>query len=127
MRTIGTRIPTLFNMMPWRHATLALTLLAAVSLGACGSSSSTPPGNMPGKASLDTHRVALAIEQSILSERHIHAKVTCPAAEPQQKGHDFVCFATTGKATTPFAVTQTNNNGWVTYHSTTPGTPTQTH
>jgi hypothetical protein len=103
--------------MSRRLAAPALTLACAVLLGACGSSSSTTGSTIHAK--LDTHRVALAIEQSIRSERHIHAKVICPASVPQQKGKTFFCIATTknrGKrASTPFSVTVQNSQGYVTY------------
>jgi hypothetical protein len=80
---------------------------------------------------LDTARIALSIEDSILAQRHIHAKVTCPTAEPQETGHVFTCIATStstvtpkggGKpsavtVTTPFTVTVQSSRGYVTYHS----------
>jgi allophanate hydrolase subunit 2 len=114
----------------------ALTALAALAgaalLSACGSSSSktsTEAGSASG-AHLNTARVALSIEQSILKERHIHAKVSCPAVVPQETGKTFTCIATNtttvtpkgGKptrttVTTPFTVTIQNNRGYVTYHS----------
>jgi len=100
-------------------AVAVAALVSAGALSACGSGSTTTPsgGVAFPKALLDTHRVALAIEQSILSERHVHAKVTCPKVMPEQQGHNFYCIARVGKTTTPFAVAQTNNNGFVTYKS----------
>jgi hypothetical protein len=99
------------------------TLSTAALLSACGSSTSstsstsaTSKGSTP-TAILNTRHVALAIEQSILSERHIHAKVFCPKVVPQQKDRNFACIATTGKTKTPFAVTQRNSKGYVTYHA----------
>src|ERR1700677_4372595 len=93
-----------------RGAVAAIAALAAAALvSACGSSkslsSSTRQSSTPA-AILNTHHIALAIEQSILSERHIHAKVFCPRVVPQQKGRNFACIATTGKTKTPFAVVQ---------------------
>jgi hypothetical protein len=114
-----------------RGALAAIAALAgAALLSACGSSSSstTSSSSVSGKT-LDTARIALSIEDSILSQRHTHAKVTCPANEPQQVGHTFTCIATTtahtahgGKTTattvtTPFTVTVQNSKGYVTYHS----------
>lgn len=105
---------------PGRRVAVPLVVLAAICaflLGACGSSSSTTSPTTSTK--LDTHRVALAIEQSIRSERHIHAKVICPTSVAQQKGKTFFCVATTktgGKRTsTPFSVTVQNSQGYVTY------------
>ncbi len=102
-------------------AALAVSLLAA----ACGSSqpaasSSTPaPGAATGaakpKALLNTHRIELAIEQSVLSQRDVHVKVICPKAIPERKGRDFHCIATEGRVRTPFAVVQRNDEGYVTY------------
>jgi hypothetical protein len=99
------------------------TLMAAALLSACGSSSSptsstssTANGPTP-TAILNTRHVAFAIEQSILAERHVHAKVFCPKVMPQQKGRNFACIATIGTTKTPFAVTQRNNKGYVTYRA----------
>jgi hypothetical protein len=93
--------------------TVAIAAIAGTMLiSACGSSksSTTPP-----KTHLNTNRVALSIEQSILKQRHLHATVTCPAVVPQEPGRNFVCIATTRKGVkTSFAVTQ-SNNGNVTY------------
>lgn len=93
-------------------------------ISACGSSKSSPPA----KVNLNIAHVEQSIEQSILSERHIRAKVTCPAPVPQEKGRVFTCTATgtstTGKRgkhktpfTTPFTVTVQNSQGYVTYSS----------
>ncbi len=67
-------------------------------------------------------RVAASIEQSIFSERHLHARVACPAAVPQEQGKTFECIATSRSAKKPFAVTKTpfvvtiqNSKGYVTY------------
>ena len=90
-------------------------------MSACGSSSSsssrpTPETSIP-SAILNTHRIELAIKQSILSERHIHAKVACPSVVPEQKSRNFACIATIGTTKTPFAVIQTDNSGHVIYRA----------
>jgi hypothetical protein len=104
-----------------RSGTIVLAALAgATLLSACGSSSSSSSSAAKSQApttNLNTSHVALAIKQSIFSERHIHAKVFCPKVVPQEKGRNFACIATTGKTKTPFAVTQTNDRGYVTYHA----------
>jgi len=100
-----------------------LIAVAAVSgalmLSACGSNSKS---SSSGKTKLDTARVARSIEQSIVTQRHLRAKVVCPTSVPQEKGRKFECVATTetvkrpvkvGK--TPFVVTVQNANGYVTY------------
>jgi hypothetical protein len=105
-----------------RGGAIVLAALAGASLlSACGSSSpssssSSSASSVP-TAILNTRHVELAIKQSIFSERHIHAKVICPKVVPQEKGRNFACVATTGKTRTPFAVTQTNDHGYVTYHA----------
>ena len=38
-------------------------------------------------------RVALSIEQTILSKRHLHSAVTCPAPMPAVPGNTFECIA----------------------------------
>jgi hypothetical protein len=93
------------------------TLSAAVLLSACGSSGSsesTAQGSLP-KRILNTQRVERSIEQSVFSQRHLHAKVSCPKVVPQEKGQNFTCTATVGKTKTSFPVTQKNDSGYVTY------------
>jgi hypothetical protein len=103
-----------------RLLVLLATLAAAVLLSACGSSSSSSSSkgssNTP-KTLLSTKHIAAAIEQSIFSKRHLHAKVSCPRVVPQQAGRNFNCIAKIGKSTTPFVVIQKNDSGYVTYHS----------
>jgi hypothetical protein len=105
-----------------RAAALAAAgLVSATLLGACGSSSTSSPATTGRK--LDVARVAASIEESILTKRHLRSTVTCPTNVEQKAGNDFTCYATgtIGKKKTPyrtpFAVTQVNNNGYVTYHS----------
>src|SRR2546423_7250151 len=106
---------------PVRAAGIALAILACGGLlAACGSSSKSSSTN--GKTNLNTARVQRSIEQSILTQRHLRAKVVCPAAVPQEKGRTFECVATTEtikppvkKGKTPFVVTVQNANGYVTY------------
>ena len=95
-------------------------LACAVLISACGSSSSTSSSTTA--SNLDTTRVAASIEQSILGERHLHAKVVCPSAVPQEVGKTFECVATSTSTTKPFVVTKTpfvvtikNSRGYVTY------------
>ena len=107
-----------------RTAVLAASALVCAALvSACGSSNSSS-SEPAAKTNLDTKRVAAAIQQSILTERNLHATVTCPSVEPQEKGKTFICTAVTtitpkGKTpvtkTTPFKVTVQNNRGYATY------------
>src|ERR1700680_4084045 len=101
-----------------RAATVAVTALACAALmSACGSSSTSSA-----KTNLDTARVALSIEQTVLAKRHVHATVVCPSAVPQEAGRTFECVATTtatkpphAVVKTPFVVTIQNSKGYVTY------------
>jgi 7-keto-8-aminopelargonate synthetase-like enzyme len=113
-------------VLPARAARGAVLCVAAAalasSIAACGSSKSSN-GSSNAKANLDTHKVALAIEQSIRNERHIQAKVVCPTTVPQQAGRTFVCIAATVPAhkrrvsRTPFEVKVQNDKGFVTYQA----------
>ena len=106
-----------------RHrASVALAVLACAALvSACGSSSNTTSGST--KAKLNIARIQLSIEQSILSERHIHATVVCPAVVAEEvrqdvrmRGHDPRRQASRHAVTkTPFVVTVQNTKGYVTY------------
>jgi Domain of unknown function (DUF4333) len=64
---------------------------------------------------LNVAKVQSAIEASILSQRALHATVACPRAVLQQAGLTFTCLATSSRGTTPFRVTETNENGHVRY------------
>lgn len=95
----------------------AMVMACAVIISACGTSahSSTIAKN------LDMTRVKRAIEQSIMSQRHLKSTVVCPAKVAQQPGK-FACIATTRSAKrphrkikTPFVVTIHNTKGYVTY------------
>lgn len=105
-----------------RGAIVAITALAcAALLSACGGSSSSSTSSTS-TTNLDTARVAKSIEASVLTQRHLRVKVTCPATVPQEAGRTFVCTATghsTTKpstvTTTPFTVTIQTNKGYVTY------------
>jgi hypothetical protein len=103
-----------------RGTVVAVAALACAALmSACGSSGSSG-STTPAKTDLNTKHVANSIERSILSERHVHAKVSCPAVVPQEQGRTFDCIATTVKgkqpaSKTPFAVTVKNSKGYVTY------------
>jgi 7-keto-8-aminopelargonate synthetase-like enzyme len=119
---IETTTPTTSVVRARRGAIAAVVALAcAALLSACGSSNSSSTTSTS-TTNLNTNRVALSIEQSVLAERHLHVTVTCPATVPQEKGRTFVCIAT-GHSTktpsvvtkTPFKVTVENSKGYVTY------------
>jgi len=106
-----------------RGAILAASALAcAALLSACGSSSTSSSTASTTAKTVNSSQVERSIEESVLSERHIHTTVVCPAAVPAIKGQTFECIATSHSTTnppteskTPFVVTVQNNSGYVTY------------
>jgi Domain of unknown function (DUF4333) len=86
-------------------------VLATAGLGGCGSSST---------ATLDSARVERAIASSVLSERHLRARVVCPSRVPQRSGYRFTCEAHLDVGAYPVAVTETNGSGHVRYENRTP-------
>jgi hypothetical protein len=99
-----------------------IAIACAALISACGSSHSSTTSSTAAKTNLNTAHVALSIKQSILTQRHLKAKVVCPAAVPQEKGKTFECIATThgvkppfALIETPFVVTVQNDKGFVTY------------
>jgi len=95
---------------------LSIAFLLLLPLAGCGGSSSSPATTAAAPGTLDTARVARAIEASILGQRHLAATVTCPVVVRQARGANFVCQARTKHGTTtPFAVVQTDDAGHVTY------------
>ncbi len=98
-----------------RVIALALAVMCLGLITACGSSGSTTTKD------LNLARVKLAIEHSIMSQRHLKSTVVCPAKVLQKPGK-FACIATTVSAKkphreikTPFLLTIHNSNGYVTY------------
>jgi len=93
-------------------------VVAAVAVGlllaACGSGSSSTSSEF-----LSTKQTSAAIEESILTQRHIHASVVCPTEVVREKGVTFQCVATTPSgAKTVFHVVEANSRGYVEYSST---------
>ena len=66
---------------------------------------------------LDSRTIASAIAHSILTERGVHATVSCPAGIPMQQGLSFVCIAHRPGGATYFDVEQVNGRGGVTYRA----------
>ena len=89
-------------------AWLALAF-SVTALAACGSSNNKPT------VILNTEKVERAIEQSILSKRHLKSQVSCPSGVHQQKGLVFKCTAMLKRGATTFDVTEVDGNGNVTY------------
>jgi hypothetical protein len=84
----------------------AICLLAG--LAGCGDSA-------PAKKVLNTEAVERAIEKSIKEQRKLDSSVTCPVNIEQKKGNDFSCFADVKGKRFEFKVTQTDDDGHVTY------------
>jgi hypothetical protein len=120
--TLGTaHLTRARGVSPRRLVTAAITTLACAALvSACGSSSSSSEGTAP-KANVDTPKVALSIEQTILTKLHLKSKVVCPAPMPAVPGSTFECIATSTNpkthavTKTPFVVTIQTPRGFVTY------------
>ena len=87
----------------------AALIAASLLLAACGSSEAT--------TILNTEKVELAIEQSILSQRDQEADVSCPSGVHQQEDLVFSCVATVSSGDTRFVVTQTDGSGHVRYEA----------
>lgn len=64
---------------------------------------------------LDTERVELAIQASILTQRHLHSSVSCPVNIEQRQGVRFYCQATVGRRAYPVLVSQVDDRGHVTF------------
>lgn len=97
----------------------ALLLTGAALLGGCGSSSSSSTSSTV-TTNLNTARVARSIEKSILTQRHLHYHVACPATVRREQGRTFECIANGRNAkhkpaVTRFLVTIQNKSGSVTY------------
>jgi hypothetical protein len=88
---------------------------AAFAVGAlasaCGSSSHS--NNVA--TTVNSSRVARAIQVSVRQERHVNASVTCPSGVPLRAREKFYCVAEAGSKITPFDVTETGAGGHVTY------------
>jgi hypothetical protein len=82
-------------------------------LGGCGGATKTVTVS---PLILNTERVELSIQQSILAKRHVRAEVSCPSGVHQHRGLTFYCQATfPSGAVTRFRVKQVNNAGGVSY------------
>src|SRR3954464_1410398 len=101
MRRARVECAAMVKHLPW--------LLATAVLSSCGGSVSV------GKTVLNTEEVERSIEKSIREQRHLDASVTCPVNIEQKKGNDFSCYADVNGKRFEFKVTQTDDDGHVTY------------
>jgi len=87
--------------------------IAAFAASACGSSS-------PTTTALDVVPVERAIARSILTERGINTRVSCPARTPAKTGYRFTCVARLDVGTYPVVVAEVNARGGVRYSNNAP-------
>jgi hypothetical protein len=64
---------------------------------------------------LDSASVTRAIKRTLLTERGLHAHVSCPSNVLQQKGVIFTCTAVVRGKSYPFEVTEVDSRGAVHY------------
>ena len=95
---------------PSRAFWCSAALLAAVWAWGCGGSS----------PQLNTALLERAIAATILTQRHIHATVTCPENLPRKRGTAFTCLAHLAVGTYPVHVSETDSSGHVRYGSSAP-------
>jgi|GEM_PF-1956016 len=88
-----------------RGGAVAVALVMAVVLSACGKTTTT----------LNTAKTREAIAATLLTTRGLHTTVTCPSNVPQKAGHQFTCSAQLEVGSYPIVVTETNNSGHVRY------------
>jgi hypothetical protein len=93
----------------------SICLVALGGLAGCGSTSKAPVTVSTPPVILDTARVEQAIERSVLSQRHVQAKASCPSGVIQRKGLTFPCVVTYPGGTTTFIVNQLDDKGNVHY------------
>jgi hypothetical protein len=89
--------------------------VAVIGLAGCGSAAKPVVTVTAPSVILDTGAVERAIEQSILSQRHIRATASCPSGVLQRKGLTFPCLVTYPGGRTTFIVTQLDDKGNVHY------------
>jgi hypothetical protein len=107
--------PTIVQRMRTRVLELVLAfvggagvLAAVAALAGWWNHTSTP-------VILDTNRVAISIQSSIRSQRHLSSTVSCPVNIVQKAGVVFDCIATVRGRQFPVVVTETDSNGHVVY------------
>jgi hypothetical protein len=64
---------------------------------------------------LNIEKVEQAIERSVSEQRHLHSRVSCPAAVLQHEGVTFTCTAQVAGQRYPFEVVETDGHGNVRY------------
>jgi hypothetical protein len=94
--------------VPVKPFTSAVAAFALSGLVACG-------GDQHPKTVLDTETVERSIEASIKKQRKLDSAVTCPVNIEQRKDNNFSCYAVVKGKRYEFRVTQTDDNGHVTY------------
>lgn len=98
------------------------TLSCLLALAGCGGSSTATNA-----ASLDNVKIERAIADSILTEHHAYALVSCPVHVPEQQGRHFKCIAKLTVGSYPVYVTETDGKGQVSYSNKAPLKILDTH
>jgi hypothetical protein len=97
---------------------LGLATCLVTSCGASTKSRSTALALSGSTKFLNTHRVELAIDQSVLEQRGLQAHAFCPSRVPQVTGQTFTCIAYAPKVNpATFNVVQIDSSGHVRYSS----------
>jgi hypothetical protein len=64
---------------------------------------------------LNSHRIEVAIQEAVHTQKHVKTTATCPATILEAKGLQFTCTAKIKKGIASFRVTETNNTGHVNF------------
>jgi hypothetical protein len=108
-------VPRLLGRRRAASAGVAATVAASL-IAACGGSGSSSPAT----STIDAPHVAHAIADSIDAKRKVTAQVTCPSGVPLVAHRQFMCVAEVDARNTPFAVTEINDRGSVTFAGVSP-------
>jgi len=91
-----------------RPASLAVAILSATLVCACGRSS---------MANLSALRIEHAVEGAIAQQRGLQTTVACPSKIPERAGYVFTCSAQLDAGAYPVMVTETDGHGHVRYEN----------
>jgi Domain of unknown function (DUF4333) len=101
---------------PGLATAVVVSILLAASLAGCGKTEPTRKT----EATLNTVTVERAIASSILAQRHLHARVSCPSETPRKAGLLFTCTASLDVGTYRVSATEINGAGRVRYQNKAP-------
>lgn len=90
-------------------------LSVAATIGCLASAGCGSEGGGDETVILNTKTVEKAIQQAVLEQRNTEVNVDCPSGVHQQEGLTFECIAQGQGVRSTFTVTQTDNDGNVTF------------